>query len=155
MKLILIYISCALSLKVYHSTLSTNENKPTSGLKYLQGHKKNISFTNNLSFCARFNYKRLNVMLFMAYSKNKFETPFIHFRITYPQAFFAIGNRLEENSFGSWTLNDPKTNEFVIWYAYQWHHVCFAYKSVSSHIALVKVYFYFKTHKAPKFSYKC
>ena len=147
MKLILIFISCALSLKVYHSTLSTNNNKQTSGLKYLLAHHKNISFSNNLSFCARFNYKRLNVMLLRTYSKNKIETPFIHLRITYPQAFFAIGDRLKKNSFGSWTLNDPKTNEFVIWYAYQWHHVCFAYKSVSSHIALVKVCFYVKKHK--------
>ena len=147
MKLILIFISCALSLKVYHSTLSTDDNKKTSGLKYLLGHHKNISFTNNLSFCARFNYKRLNVMLFRTYSKNKFETPFINLRITYPTAFFSIGDRLKENSFGSWILNDPKTNEFVIWYAYQWHHVCFAYKSVSSHIALVKVYVLCKKHK--------
>ena len=139
MKLILIFISCALSLKVYHSTLSTDDNKKTSGLKYLLGHHKNISFTNNLSFCARFNYIRLNVVLFRTYSKNTSENSFIGLRITYPQSFFAIGDRLKEKSFGSWTLKDPKTNEFIIWYSHQWHHVCFAYKSVTSHITLIKV----------------
>ena len=70
--------------------------KKTSGLKYLLGHHKNISFTNNLSFCERFNYKRLNVILFRTYSKNKFETPFIQLQISYPQAFFSIGDRLKE-----------------------------------------------------------
>ena len=145
MKLILIFISCALSLKVYHTTSSNDDNYQTSGLKYLKEYQKSLSFTNNLSFCARFNYKRLNVMLLGAYTKNMIKNSFIYLKISYPHTFFTIGNRTEQNSFGSWILNDPKTNEIVIWYAYQWHHVCFSYKSVTSHIALIKVFLCIKT----------
>ena len=103
MKLILIFISCSLSLKVYYSTLSNDDKNKTSGLKYLQEYQKSLSFTNNLPFCARFNYIRLNVVLFRAYSKNTSENSFVGLRIAYPQSFFAIGDRLKEKIF--WVLD--------------------------------------------------
>ena len=141
MKLILLlFLNSALSLQVYYSILPTNNKYQISGMKYLPENQKNVSFTNNLSFCARFNYKILNKLLFRTYSQSSSKNSFIYLKIGYPQTFFSFGDRVKGNySFGSWALKDPKTNEFNIWFAYKWHHICLAYNLGSSHIAFVKV----------------
>ena len=36
-------------------------------------------------------------------------------------------------------MKDPKTNQFNIWYADHWHHLCIRYAKATSSIAIVKV----------------
>ena len=141
MKLILLlFLNSAFSLQVFYSILPTNNTYQISGMKYQPENQKNVSFTNNLSFCARFNYRILNKLLFRTFSQSRSENSFIYIKIGYPQTFFSIGDRINgNNSFDSWALKDPKTNEFNIWFAYKWHHICLAYHSGSSHVAFVKV----------------
>ena len=36
-------------------------------------------------------------------------------------------------------MKDPKTNQFNIWYADHWHHLCIGYVKNTSSITIVKV----------------
>ena len=39
----------------------------------------------------------------------------------------------------NWIMKDPKTNQFNIWYADHWHHLCICYTKATSSISIVKV----------------
>ena len=53
-----------------------------------------------------------------------------------------LGNEekgIEPGYFSNWIMKDPKTNQFNIWYADHWHHLCIRYAKATSSIAIVKV----------------
>ena len=58
MKLVLLLLSTALSLKIYKSNLPLDSKSGFSGLKYINP-KQKFEYTNSLTICGRFNYKRI------------------------------------------------------------------------------------------------
>ena len=135
MKFIIFMLSSCASLKIYQSIYKGQPGE--SGLKCYKPNYLNF-LTNSLSFCMRFNYKKLDTILFHFNSPDSDIDTILHFK--YPYSFFGWGFDSNPRSFKSWLLKDPKTNNFDIWCAYKWHHVCFAYDSNTNHIVLIKVY---------------
>ena len=134
---LLLAASCA-SLKVYRSTLPLGSKSGISGLKFVN-QNENIYFTNSMTFCGRFNYKNLGSQSIM-FSIDEEIRPFLWIKMEYPLAFMSFGNYDNDHiHFANWILQNPKTEEFSIWYPNKWHHYCIAYDSKRSHIALVMV----------------
>ena len=143
--IILITSSCA--LKIYHSTLPISRNSGLSGLKYKNEPKKDINFNDGLTACARFNYKKLGrkAWLFDFGTNGGDDREFLWFRIAYPATWFGLGNKKGGKGYvSSWVLQDPKTENYNIWYANKWHHVCIAFDAKRSHIAVIKVCIIYK-----------
>ena len=141
MKLVIIFIGTCLSLKIYHSNLSIDSESGLSGLNYINT-KENAILTNSLTVCGRFNYKRLGKKSIMFDIDKNLATSFLFYRMDYPNTFLNFGN-FDKNhtAMSSYILNDPKTEEFSIWYTNKWHHVCFGYNSKTNHVVFIKASF--------------
>ena len=137
----LFLITSSWALKIYHSTLSVSSNSGLSGLKYKHVQNGNLNFNDGITICARFNYKKLGekAWLFDFDRKGKGK-PFLWFRIMYPNTWFGFGRYDKgRGHYSSWALKDPKTQNYNIWYANRWHHICIAFDAKRSHIAVIKV----------------
>ena len=144
MKLVILLINSCLSLKIYHSIPKNEETTgEESGFRYSKQQNLNIGqiTKNNLTFCIRFNYKTLEDILLFKFKPKISESKFTYLHIVYPKSFFGLGltNDDGQSVSSSWILKNPDTNDFNIWFAFKWHHVCFAYESTKSHISVVKV----------------
>ena len=141
MKLVLIFIGTCLSLKIYKSNVPIESKSGLSGLKYIHS-KENVIFTNSLTVCGRFNYKRIGEKAVMFDIDKNLATSFLFFGMDYPNTFLNFGN-FDKNhtAMSSYILNDPKTEEFIIWHTNKWHHLCFGYNSITNHIVIVKASF--------------
>ena len=136
---LLLAASCA-SLKVYRSTLPLGSKSGISGLKFVN-QNENIYFTNSMTFCGRFNYKNLGSQSIM-FSIDEEIRPFLWIKMEYPLAFMSFGNYDNDRiNFANWILQNPKTEEFSIWYTNKWHHVCFGYNSKTNHVVFIKASF--------------
>ena len=137
--MLLVTSSCA--LKIYHSTLPISSNSGVSGLKYKNEQNKDFDFDEGLTVCARFNYKKLGgkAWLFDFDKQEGIGKSFLWFRIMYPATWFGFGNYGGGKRYSSWALKDPRNNNYNIWYANRWHHVCIAFDKRRSHIAVIKV----------------
>ena len=144
MKLVILLINSCFSLKVYHSI---PKNKGTtgeeSGFRYSEQQNLNIGqiTKNDLTFCIRFNYKTLDDILLFKFKPKISGSKFTYLHIVYPKSFFGLGltNDDGKSVSSSWILKNPITNDFNIWFAFKWHHFCFAYESTKSRISVVKV----------------
>ena len=137
----LLLVTSSWALKIYHSTLSVSSNSGLSGLKYINAQNVDIDFNEGITICARFNYKKLGekAWLFDLDRKGKGK-PFLWFRIMYPNTWFGFGRYDKGRGYySSWVLKDPKTQNYNIWFANRWHHVCIAFDAKRSHIAVIKV----------------
>ena len=139
---IMIFITTSSALKIYRSSLPISNTSGLSGLKYKNEPNKNIDFKDGFTACARFNYKKLGgkAWLFDFGTNGGDDREFLWFRIAYPATWFGLGNKKGGKGYvSSWVLQDPKTENYNIWYANKWHHVCIAFDAKRSHIAVIKV----------------
>ena len=137
--LLIFYMQISASaLKIYSSLFKPVEQ--LSGLSGLKFENTNQIETNakSLTICARFNFLRLGTNSYLLYIRQPNDIHFLKLRITYPYTFFHLGNVGEYHASSSWILQDI-TNDYVIFRASTWHHICLAYDSKRSHIAFVKV----------------
>ena len=130
MKFVVIMINSCLSLKIYHSIASESE---ISGIKFINPNQ-NVTFTNSLTVCGRFNYKKLG-------AESVIFDSIIWLQMRYHLSFLFFGDWREKNNpiFASYILQNPNTQDFRIWYPNKWHHLCLAYDSQTNHITLVMV----------------
>ena len=106
------------SIKVYQSTLPIETEHGVSGLKYM-GEKRNVPFNNGFTLCVRFYFKRLT-WAYLVYLEN-----FIRIAPNLKKTWFLIGNMNDGTGrYASWLLMNTKTQDPVLWYANQWHHIC-------------------------------
>ena len=118
------------SIKVYQSTLPIETEHGDHGLIY-KGEKRNVPFNNGFTLCVRFCFKRLNSYLFYLES-------FIRIAPHFKKTWFIIGNMNDGTGhYASWLLINPKTQDPVLWYANQWHHICTGYDG--ENVSFVKV----------------
>ena len=146
MKLVFVLINTCLSLKIYRSNLSIGKSG-LSGLKYVHSGQNLIS-TNSFTVCGRFNYKRLGGESVIFDLDKNLAASFLWLTMGYPYTWVNFGNfETDHIASTSYILKDPKTDEFSIWYTNKWHHICFAYDAKTSHIAFVKVSYFFQTNE--------
>ena len=152
---LLLAASCA-SLKVYRSTLPLGSKSGISGLKFVNQNDK-INYTNSMTFCGRFNYKNLGSQSIMFSIDEEMKIrPYLWIKMEYPLAFMSFGNYDNDQvNFANWILQNPKTEEFSIWYPNKWHHFCIAHDNERSHIALVLVSFYHINICLSTFNHNC
>ena len=119
------------SLKVYHSLLPIESTKGIAGLHFLKQNNTNGSFANGLTFCLRFNYKKLGSQSLIW----EFGTPedcLMSLRAVFSATFFYFDRR--------WLLlKDPIKDTFEIWYANKWQHLCMAYDLANNSLSIIKV----------------
>ena len=128
----------ACAIKVYSSLYKPVEQlSGLSGLKYKNSNQIETK-ANSLTICARFNFLRLGLNSYLLYIRQPNDIHFLKLRITYPYTFLHLGNVGKYHASSSWILQDI-TNDYVIFRASTWHHICLAYDSKRSHIAFVKV----------------
>ena len=146
MKFVIFLIGTCLSLKIYRSSLPIGKSG-LSGLKYVHSGQNLIS-TNSLTVCGRFNYKRLGGESVIFDLDKNLAVSFLWLTMGYPYTWVNFGNfETDHIASTSYILKDPKTDEFSIWYTNKWHHICFAYDAKTSHIAFVKVSYFFQTNE--------
>ena len=139
MKLILLFISSCFSLKLYKSNLPFLNESENSGLHYTNEHE-GFTFSNSITFCLRFKYQRLfkdpKILLIQEPHANN---NFLMLNAQYPHTWFHFGNVYYESARSNWILKDPVKNNFNIWYANKWQHLCISYSKLTSYISVVKV----------------
>ena len=126
---ILILLPCVYSLKVYQSLLPPESQFGLAGLKLKTTDYNGVALSNSLTICARFNFGRLqNSILFdIANKKNEHYT---NLQIKYPNTWLRFGDsRNGPKSFASWVMQDPVTEEYTIFFANKWHHLCLSYET--------------------------
>ena len=136
--LTLLKISC--TLKVYQSTIKIPE-AIISGIHF-KNMKEYSKLSNNLSVCARLNYKRFDgdfctkIVDFGPFLKKSFlwlKAP------NKPGTWLGFGNYGRANAYSNWILREPQNNDYDIWTVNTWHHFCMAYSKLESKIQVVKV----------------
>ena len=134
-------VQCISALKVYSSVFKpVVQSSGLSGIKYKNPNQNETLKINgnSLTICGRFNFLRLGTNSYLLYIWQPNNIHFLKLRITYPYTFLHLGNVGEYHAYSSWILQDI-TNDYVIFRASTWHHICLAYDSKRSHIAFVKV----------------
>ena len=88
----LIITSCS-SLKVYQSQLPIESESGVSGLKYINQNTTttNIKFTNDLTICSRFKYKKLGINAKLFDFRGLDSEYFLWFWIGYPLTWTGFG----------------------------------------------------------------
>ena len=134
-------------IKIYRSTLHIFDENAVSGLHFFNDFNYN-NFSNSLSACVRFNYKRLAGSFAYGRSrifhfpnqdfKETFFKAFVALSAEYPGTWFHLGNYERNNSYSNWILLEPHGNH-DIWNAFNWHHLCFSFEKSQSFVSIVKV----------------
>ena len=140
----ILLVTAVQGIKVYRSTLDFLEEK-LSGLHFLNS-QNHSDFAQSFGLCLRFNFKRLGkssditkpriIYIPSPYSKRNFLT----LTAEYEGAWFHFGNYERPNAYSNWVLFEPPDN-FKIWSANKWHHLCIAFEKSTSFVKLVKVLF--------------
>ena len=88
-----IIISSCYSLKVYQSQLPIESTSGVSGIKYRSNENAttNIKFTNDLTICSRFKYKKLGINAKLFDFKGLDSEYFLWFWIGYPLTWTGFG----------------------------------------------------------------
>ena len=132
-------------IKVYKSTVSSDDEPVLSGLVLKNDSIKNIALTDlrGVSFCARFNYMRLmgpeTPLLWIKSNKSPTDWQLTYFLIGYDSSFMAFGNQDDNGDIPSWIIKEENSQEYTVWAANKWHHVCYSYSASTSRIQLIKV----------------
>ena len=138
--LVLFLINSITALKAYRSIEVVNDTLVKTrqhGLHYLK-QNQTATFTNSVTFCLRFNYKRFGIWNEAVIWKIK-EPGLLILSARYPATWLHFGNNHRPNAHSNWVLQDPNTNDFNMWRMNTWHSLCIAYNKKTSHIAVVKV----------------
>ena len=123
------------SLKVYHSLLSIESTEGIAGLHYLKQNNTNASFANSMTYCLRFNYKRMsikgwNIIWYIGtpgqYDGYEEDNELMRITADYPELWWRFGEK--------WWLIANK-----LLYANQWQHLCIAYDKVNNSLTITKV----------------
>ena len=130
-------------IEVYRSTLEFLDEK-LSGLYFLNNQNQ-ANFSQSFGLCLRFNYKKLG-------KSSDYEKPriiyipntcckrnFMALTAEYPGTWFSLGNYGKPNAYSTWVLFEPPDN-FDIWSANKWHHLCITFEKSTSSVKLVKVF---------------
>ena len=143
--LILTFVGLTYALKVHQST-TTLPNEKVSGL-YLQNELEQVTYSNSLTACVRFNYNSFAKPGSGRYA-NIFQVPNLHSTKSF---FFASAGYLgtwlyfglyDKNAYSNWVVREQYDLEYkTIWIINTWHHVCFAFDHQKSSVVLVKVNF--------------
>ena len=112
-------------LKVYRSLLPIESTEGNVGLHYIKENEANASFANGMTFCLRFNYKRLSEQGTAIWRVGK---PPGHM---YIPASYPIHQK--------WWMFDGNTGPIPFFYANQWQHLCIAYDEINNSLTITKV----------------
>ena len=151
--------------KVFESTSPLDDTVSQSGFWPKSERKVRLWTLPGVSICSRFNYKRLMrwqsqlmqigpwpdwwmMFLFIGY-----RATFVGFgnvgKLFWIMSFSEIDIDVMDcnhiDSFGgipSWVIMEKNTEEFMLWSANRWHHICLSYKASTSRIMVVKVGIY-------------
>lgn len=129
--LLLFGLHLSQALVAYKSLEPINATQPFAGLKLDRNSVlKNTSFNQGLSFCARFNYRKLGWDSYMFTSL----TPHHFARLSMGDSdtFLFFGNM-------NWIVKELQTNKFQIWSTNKWHHVCLSFDRTQFHLKFFKV----------------
>ena len=127
------YIFISLLIKcqaiiVYKSLESIESDEPFSGLRLIPTSvSKSSNFTHGLSFCARFNYRRLGWNSYTFFTLVPYK--FIWLPMGNTETFFFFGKM-------NWILKD--SDSFRIWSTNKWHHICVSFDRISFNLKVVK-----------------
>ena len=141
--LLFCFTSNIIALKIYQSNISYQDENVVSGLYYKKEIEQNVIFSQSLTTCVRFNFKRLrdsSRIIVIRNSNSQIYPDFLRMYARYPQTWINFGNH--EHGIGSkasWILRDPATNSYLIWRTNKWHHICFSYSKSNSFVSFVKV----------------
>ena len=131
--IILIAARYSFSLKVYRSLLPIESTEGVAGLHYLKQNNANASFANSMTYCLRFNYKKMlkggNLIWYIGAPGQAGDlTPnaLMYIAADYPNSWWKFN--------GKWR---PLINNFFN--ANQWKHLCIAYDKVNNSLTITKV----------------
>ena len=119
------------SLVVYKSLEPIDAKEPLAGLTFdPKSALKATDFSTGISFCGRFNYRKLGWQSFMVASSN----PHLLVRLSMggQSTFLFFGNM-------NWIVKDLEKDKFLIWSTTRWHHICLSFDRINSHLQFFKV----------------
>ena len=116
------------SLKVYRSLLPIQSTEGEVGLHYLKLNNANASFANGMTFCLRFNYKRMSKegTILWNIPGPPGQKPLLYIKADYP-------------NHQKWQTFVEETWPMQFFYANQWQHLCIAYDKVNNSLTITKV----------------
>ena len=130
-------------LNVFHSTTRI----PETGLSgiHFKDQPKSVHFSNDLSACAIFNFKRFHpnraARVFDFDTRNdtlENDWSFLWFSANYPGTWFGFGNYGKAHAYSGYILREPP-DDYDIWSTNMWHHICLSFSKPSSFLSVVKV----------------
>lgn len=129
--IILVFLTISEAITVYRSLEPIDTILPMAGLRLNpKSILKETNFTKGVSFCGRFNYRKLGW-----YSKMIDAMSYPFFVTMYmgePNTFINFGNL--------WLIvKDIEKNTFHIWSTNKWHHICLSFDRSKFHLKLYKV----------------
>ncbi len=129
-------------ITVFESISALDSNRKLSGL-HLKANKTSVSLSNfdGLTICGRFDFKSLNQARSQFISIWSPSWSVLKIEIGYQLSFFGFGNNDTHGSMPSYMLQDVEQddNDYMIWSANKWHHMCIAYEKTQSYIRCIKV----------------
>ena len=110
---------------------STNNTDFGSGLKLNSSSVEKSNFTQGISICGRFNYRRIagsNQLI-------QIETPgaFMWSFMGYQGSFMQFG-------YINWVIKEVPSNNFRLWSTNRWHQICWSFNRQTSFLMFVKVH---------------
>ena len=119
-------------LKVFRSQLPIESTEGVAGLHYLKQNNENASFANNMTFCLRYNYKRIlkrwTEVWFIGQTgkvPDDLSNALMDIVANYPNSWWLLA--------GNWWLLHKK------FYTHQWQHMCIAYDKDKNSLTVIKV----------------
>ena len=119
------------SLKVYRSLVPIESTEGIAGLHFLKQNNANASLVNSMTYCLRFNYKRMldwTAIWTIGSPGQEIGDLIANMFISanYPNSWWGFG--------GEWWLIGNK-----FFYANQWQHLCIAYDKIDNSLTTIKV----------------
>ena len=128
------------ALNVYQSSLTLTEaQNQLSGLYFLNTAQPS-KYSNSLSTCIRFNYKRLgsgNEARVFAFDWPGSARNLLYFYARYPHTWMSLGLYENSTAFGGYIIGE--SDKYIVWAPQRWHHICLSYDKQTAKISLVKV----------------
>ena len=140
---IVFLFSTTYSLLVYQSNVPISE-VTLSGLHLVN--EISPEFSGDLGACVRINYKRLAPTTSQAIFTRIFslgypdlgDVPFIWIGANYPGSWLGIGTKSHNTYSSNWVIRELPNN-YIIWSASTWHHICLSFSKLRTFVTFVKV----------------
>lgn len=117
-------------MKAYQSILPVRDDNADAGIEFdANSAIKSTSFTDGLTLCGRFNYRRLSNVYAKIFEVSSWQSMAI-----------SMGYRQTTLYFGhySWVLKDEKKDTFEIWKPDRWTHICLSFNTTARHLLFFK-----------------